>query len=90
MVKTENGSGPGQDRSVEYEITDGHHLETSRREQIMRKTDETMERRTVHALEGHHLEENSARQADVETTCWGLRTTTGYYGGTMMMADVSV
>ena len=90
MIKSVDGSGPGQDTSVEKEITVGHHLDTSQREPMSRKTDETTERRTVCSLEGHHLEANGARQADVGKACRGLRTTTGYYGCTTMMADVSL
>ena len=36
-------------------------------------------------LEGYHLAEDSARQADVKAACWGLRPTTGHYGCTTMM-----
>ena len=33
----------------------------------------------------HDLAEDSARQANLETACWGLCSTTGHYGCPMMM-----
>ena len=82
MNKSEGGSEPGQDTSAEYEIIDGHRVSphVNLRETIKRKTGETMERRTRRLLEGYHLAEDSARQADVEKACGGLRPSTGCCG----------
>ena len=44
-----------------------------------------MKRRTKWVLPGDYLTDDSARQADVETACWGFRSTTGHYGCTMML-----
>ena len=42
-------------------------------------------RRPGQILEGHDLAENSTRQVNLETACWGIRPTTGHHGCPMMM-----
>ena len=60
-----------------------HHLKTIRQEKT-RETSQAPERRPGQILEQHDLAENSTRQANLETACWGLRPTMGHYGCPMV------
>ena len=42
-------------------------------------------RRSTPVQEGHGVEEDSVRQADVETAGWDLNAATGHYGCTTVM-----
>ena len=62
-----------------------HHLETIWQEKTSRETSQAVERRPGQILERHDMAEDSTRQGHLETTCWGLRPTTGHNGCLMMM-----
>ena len=62
-----------------------HHLETIWQEKTTRETSQTVERRPEQILERNDMTEDSTRQGHLETTCWGLRPTTGHNGCLMMM-----
>ena len=62
-----------------------HHLETIWPEKKSRETSQAVERRPGQILERHDMAEDSTRQGHLETTCWGLRPTTGHNGCLMMM-----
>ena len=62
-----------------------HHLETIWQEKTSRETSQAVERRPGQILERHDMTEDSTRQGHLETTCWGLRPTTGHNGCLMMM-----
>ena len=62
-----------------------HHMETIWQEKTSGETSQAVERRPRQILERHDLAEGSARQANLETSCWGLRPTTGHYGCSMMI-----
>ena len=62
-----------------------HHLETIWQEKMSRETSQAVERRPGQILERHDMAEDSTRQGHLETTCWGLRPTTGHNGCLMMM-----
>ena len=65
-----------------------HHLETIWQENTSRETSQAVERRPGQILERHDMAEDSTRQGHLETTCWGLRPTTGHNGCLMMMMTV--
>ena len=50
-----------------------------------RETSQAVERRPGQILERHDMAEDSTRQGHLETTCWGLRPTTGHNGCLMML-----
>ena len=62
-----------------------HHLETIWQEKTTRETSQAVERRSRQVLERHDMAEESTRQGNLETACWGLRPTTGHNGCLMMM-----
>ena len=62
-----------------------HHLETIWQEKTSRETSQAVERRPGQILKRHDMAEDSTRQSHLETTCWGLRPTTGHNGCLMMM-----
>ena len=62
-----------------------HHLETIWQENTSRETSQAVERRPGQILVRHDMAEDSTRQGHLETTCWGLRPTTGHNGCLMMM-----
>ena len=49
-----------------------HHLETIWQEKKTRETSQVVERRPGQILERHDMAEDSTRQANLETACWGL------------------
>ena len=49
-----------------------HRLETTLQEKTTRETSQAVERRPGQILERHDTAENSTRQGNLETTCWGL------------------
>ena len=57
-----------------------HQLETIWQETTTRETSQAVERRPGQILERHDLAEDSTKQANLETACWGLPPTTGHYG----------
>ena len=61
------------------------HLETMWQENTTRETSQAVERRPGQILERHDMAEDSTRQGHLETTCWGLHSTTGHNGCIMMM-----
>ena len=75
---------PPQTRSMDLAR---HHLETIRQEKTTRETSQAVERRPGQILERHDMAEDSTRQANMETACWGLRPTTGHYDCPMMNDD---
>ena len=62
-----------------------HHLETIWQEKTTRETSQAAERRPEQILDRHDMAEDSTRQGNLETACWGLRPTTGHNGCLMMM-----
>ena len=54
-------------------------------EKTTRETSQAVDRRPGQILERHDMAEDSTRQGNLETTCWGLRPTTGHNGCLMMM-----
>ena len=62
-----------------------HHLATIWQEKTTRETSQAVERRPRQILERHDMAEESTRQGNLETACWGLRPTTGHNGCLMMM-----
>ena len=54
-------------------------------EKTTRETSQAVERRPEQILERHDMADDSTRQGNLETACWGLRSTTGHNGCLMMM-----
>ena len=61
------------------------HLETIWQENTTMETSQAVERRPGQIRERHDMAEDSTRQGHLETTCWGLRPTTGHDGCLMML-----
>ena len=72
---------PPQRRPMDHAC---YHLETIWQEKTTRETSQAVKRRHGQ-IERHDLAEDSTRQGNLETACWGLRPTTGHYDCPMMM-----